>query len=405
MQYSNNSRRASRQGGNNEGRSFGRSTDRKPSHSTRPRRDDSDGDRPRKSFGHKSFKTDEQGQKHFSRHSFEKKSGAPTRRFGDKTEGDRKPRFGNDSDRKPRFGSRTDNDQKPRFGSKPDNDRKPRFGAKSEGGRKPFNTKNFENKLTDIQDKPTRTKNAAVTMSDPEGIRLNRYIANAGVCSRRDAEKYITAGVISINGKIVTELATKVYYGDIVKFNDAPLMPEKKTYILLNKPKDYVTTLDDPHADKTVMDLIGNAGHGRVFPVGRLDKSTTGLLLLTNDGELAEQLSHPRYNKQKIYQVTLDHAVSESDMEKLLNGITLEDGPAQADDLEYCTPGDKTEVGILIHSGRNRIVRRMFEALGYKVKKLDRVYYAGLTKKNLPRGKWRFLEEKEIVMLKRGTYK
>ncbi|MBO7495238.1 MAG: rRNA pseudouridine synthase [Salinivirgaceae bacterium] len=240
---------------------------------------------------------------------------------------------------------------------------------------------------------------------DDDGVRLNRYIANAGVCSRRDAEQYITAGVITINGKIVTELATKVHYGDVVKFNNAPLMPERKTYILLNKPKDYVTTTDDPHAEKTVMDLIGDAGKNRVYPVGRLDRATTGLLLLTNDGDLAEHLCHPRYNKQKIYQVTLDRKMSPEDIEKMLSGIELEDGMANADEIEYCNPDDKSEVGVVIHSGRNRIVRRMFEALKYKVKKLDRVYYAGLTKKNLPRGKWRFLNDKEIAMLKRGTYK
>jgi len=240
---------------------------------------------------------------------------------------------------------------------------------------------------------------------DDEGIRLNRYIANAGVCSRRDAEQYITAGVISINGKIVTELATKVHYGDVVKFNNAPLMPERKTYILLNKPKDYVTTTDDPHAAKTVMDLIGPASKYRVYPVGRLDRSTTGLLLLTNDGDLAEHLCHPRYNKQKIYQVTLDRNVAPEDIEKILSGIELEDGMANADEIEYCNPDDKSEVGVVIHSGKNRIVRRMFEALKYKVKKLDRVYYAGLTKKNLPRGKWRFLTDKEVAMLKRGAYK
>lgn len=249
-----------------------------------------------------------------------------------------------------------------------------------------------------------KERKASINPKEPEGVRLNRYIANAGVCSRREADKYIEAGVIAINGKIVTELGTKVFYGDLVKFNDQPLMPEKKTYILLNKPKDYVTTLEDPHAEKTVMDLIGNAGKQRVYPVGRLDKSTTGLLLLTNDGELTEKLSHPRNNKKKVYQVTLDKMVTQADMQKLFDGIMLEDGFIKADDIEYSNPEDKCEVGIVIHSGRNRVIRRMFEHIGYKVKKLDRVYYAGLTKKNLPRGKWRFLTDAEIAMLKRGTY-
>ena len=205
--------------------------------------------------------------------------------------------------------------------------------------------------------------------TEDDGVRLNRYIANAGVCSRRDAEQYILAGVITINGKVVTELATKVHYGDVVKFNNAPLMPERKTYILLNKPKDYVTTTEDPHAEKTVMDLIGDACKNRVYPVGRLDRATTGLLLLTNDGDLADHLCHPKYNKQKIYHVTLDRKVTEEDIEKLMTGVELEDGLATADEIEYCNPENYAEVGVVIHNGRNRIVRRMFEALKYKVNK------------------------------------
>ncbi len=235
-------------------------------------------------------------------------------------------------------------------------------------------------------------------------VRLNRYLANAGICSRREADKYIESGIVTINGKVITELGTKVKYGDEVKFNDAPLVPEKKTYILLNKPKDYVTTLDDPHAKKTVIDLIKNGCNVRVYPVGRLDKATTGLLLLTNDGELAEFLAHPRNNKKKIYQATLDRAAKTDDLQKLYDGVNLDDGPVKADEITFTDKLDKREIGIEIHSGRNRIVRRMFEHLGYKVKKLDRVYFAGLTKKNLPRGKWRFLSEKEVIMLKRGIY-
>lgn len=235
-------------------------------------------------------------------------------------------------------------------------------------------------------------------------IRLNRYLANAGVCSRREADKYIEAGIVTINGKVVTELGTKVKYNDDVRFNDAPLIPEKKTYILLNKPKDYVTTLDDPHAKKTVIDLIRNGCKERVYPVGRLDKATTGLLLLTNDGDLTEFLAHPRNNKKKIYQATLDKPANTNDLQKLYDGITLEDGNIKADEITFINPADKKEIGIEIHSGKNRIVRRMFEHIGYRVRKLDRVYFAGLTKKNLPRGKWRFLSEKEIVMLKRGIY-
>lgn len=288
-----------------------------------------------------------------------------------------------------------------------DDEFKPKFknGNRNQGNRTSnFDDEEYQYARTKKPSFRKSSKNTNTTFTEDEGIRLNRYIANAGVCSRRDAEQYITAGVITINGKIVTELSTKVHYGDVVKFNNAPLMPEKKTYILLNKPKDYVTTTDDPHAEKTVMDLIGDAGKNRVYPVGRLDRATTGLLLLTNDGDLAEHLCHPKYNKQKIYQVTLDRKISNEDIEKMLTGIELEDGPAKADDIEYCNPDDLCEVGVMIHSGRNRIIRRMFEALKYKVKKLDRVYYAGLTKKGLPRGKWRFLTDQEITMLKRGTY-
>lgn len=237
-----------------------------------------------------------------------------------------------------------------------------------------------------------------------ESMRLNRYLANAGICSRREADKYIESGIVTINGKVVTELGTKVMYNDEVKFNDAVLAQEKKTYILLNKPKDYVTTLDDPHAKKTVIDLIRNGCKERVYPVGRLDKATTGLLLLTNDGDLAEFLAHPRNNKKKIYQATLNTPASSTDLQKLYEGIDLEDGSVKADEITFVDSEDKRVVGIEIHSGKNRIVRRMFEHIGYDVKKLDRVYFAGLTKKNLPRGKWRFLSEKEISMLKRGIY-
>ncbi|HAN00373.1 MAG TPA: hypothetical protein DCQ26_17400 [Marinilabiliales bacterium] len=274
---------------------------------------------------------------------------------------------------------------------------------REEPARKSKNTKGFEGKRK-TERATVKPKEKQALKKTTDEIRLNRYLANAGICSRRDADTYIAAGVVSINGKVVTELGTKVGYGDIVKFNDAPIIPEKKTYILLNKPKDYVTTLDDPHAKNTVMDLIRNGCKERVYPVGRLDKATTGLLLLTNDGDLADYLSHPRNNKKKIYQVTLDKIPSEADLQKLYDGVVLEDGSVKADEVSYCNPDDKHEVGIEIHSGRNRVVRRMFEYLGYKVKKLDRVYYAGLTKKNLPRGKWRFLDDKEVAMLKRGAY-
>ncbi|MDD4638777.1 MAG: pseudouridine synthase [Bacteroidales bacterium] len=236
-----------------------------------------------------------------------------------------------------------------------------------------------------------------------EGIRLNKFIANSGICSRREADEYITAGLITVNGEVITELGTKIDSSDDVRFNGERLKGEEKVYILMNKPKDYVTTLTDPNADKTVMDLIAGKCSQRVFPVGRLDKSTTGVLLLTNDGELADKLTHPSNNQKKIYHVFLDKNLSGSDFNKILEGIDLEDGTISADALSYIEE-DKSQIGLEIHSGRNRIVRRVFEHLGYKVKKLDRVFFAGLTKKNLRRGQWRFLTEQEIAILKIGSY-
>lgn len=236
-----------------------------------------------------------------------------------------------------------------------------------------------------------------------EGVRLNKFIANSGICSRREADDYITAGIVSVNDVIITELGTKVYQNDVVKFNGERIRGENKVYILMNKPKDFVTTTSDPHADKTVVSLVAGKCPERVYPVGRLDKSTTGVLLLTNDGDLAEKLTHPSFEKKKIYQVFLDKKFKSSDFKKLIEGIELEDGFIQADSLAYIDE-DQSQVGVEIHSGRNRIIRRMFESLGYKVKKLDRVYFAGLTKKNLRRGQWRFLTEQEIAMLKMGSF-
>ena len=236
-----------------------------------------------------------------------------------------------------------------------------------------------------------------------DAIRLNRYVAMSGVCSRREADSYIQAGVISVNGKIVTELGTKVSEGDEVRFNDEPVKCEKKVYIVMNKPKGFVTSLDDPNAEKTVMDLLKNGCRERVYPVGRLDKNSVGVLLITNDGDLAKKLTHPSHEKKKVYQVTLDRDVTEEDMERIAKGITLEDGEIYADAISYVSD-KKNEVGVEIHSGRNRIVRRIFEHLGYRVKKLDRVYFAGLTKQRLRRGAWRHLTPQEVAILKSGRY-
>ena len=240
---------------------------------------------------------------------------------------------------------------------------------------------------------------------DPtEPLRLNKYLANAGVCSRREADEFIQAGVVTVNGEVVTELGTKILRTDEVKFHDAPVSLEKKVYVLLNKPKDYVTTSDDPQQRKTVMDLVKDVCPERIYPVGRLDRNTTGVLLLTNDGDLASKLTHPKFLKKKVYHVHLDKNITAHDLQQIRDGITLDDGEIKADAVDYADERDKAQVGIEIHSGKNRIVRRIFESLGYRVTKLDRVQFAGLTKKNLRRGDWRFLTEKEVDMLRMGAF-
>lgn len=264
----------------------------------------------------------------------------------------------------------------------------------SDRSHKAFNKDNRQRKQT----QPTYEKTQFVDYSKP--MRLNRFLANAGVCSRREADSFIQAGVVSVNGNIVTELGSRVIPDtDRVLFHNDLVKIERRVYILLNKPKDCVTTAEDVHAKKTVLDLVKGACAERVYPVGRLDRNTTGVLLITNDGELTSKLTHPSFNKKKIYQVTLDHDVTDADVKKITNGIMLEDGEIKVDEFSFIKD-DRRNVGVEIHSGRNRIVRRIFESLGYKVMRLDRVYFAGLTKKNLPRGKWRFLSEKEVVFLK-----
>lgn len=236
-------------------------------------------------------------------------------------------------------------------------------------------------------------------------IRLNKYIASTGFCSRREADKYIADGLIKVNGKVITELGTKISPGVTVKFGGEILIKEKLVYILVNKPKDFVTTTDDPKERKTVLELVKNACSERIYPVGRLDKKTTGVLLLTNDGELTTRLTHPKYNRKKIYHIFLDKSLTIKDMAQIADGVNLEDGLAFADKISYVNEKDKTQLGMEIHSGKNRIIRRIFEHLGYKVIKLDRVWFAGLTKKNLKRGQWRFLTRSEVEILKRGQGK
>ncbi|MDR2496643.1 MAG: RNA-binding S4 domain-containing protein [Tannerellaceae bacterium] len=242
-------------------------------------------------------------------------------------------------------------------------------------------------------------------LADPTApIRLNKFLSNAGVCSRREADEFIQAGIVTVNGQAITELGTKITRQDEVMFKDRIVHIESKVYIVLNKPKNTVTSSDDPQERKTVMELVKNACHERIYPIGRLDRNTTGVLLLTNDGDLASKLTHPAYKKKKIYHVWLDKNVAIEDMEKIANGIDLEDGEIHADAISYANEEDKSQVGIEIHSGRNRIVRRIFESLGYHVIKLDRVYFAGLTKKNLARGKWRYLNEREVNALRMGAF-
>ena len=298
---------------------------------------------------------------------------------------------------------------------------RPRTGGYNQGGDRPYRPRTGGYNQGGGYNRPYRPRTADYNpnakyslkkqieykdiLTDPnEPIRLNKFLANAGICSRREADEFITAGVVSVNGEVVTELGTKIKRTDEVKFHDEPVSIERKTYILLNKPKDCVTTSDDPQERKTVMDFVKGACKERIYPVGRLDRNTTGVLLLTNDGDLASKLTHPKYLKKKIYHVYCDKNVTKADLDQIAAGVTLDDGEIHADAVSYASETDKSQVGIEIHSGKNRIVRRIFESLGYKVIKLDRVYFAGLTKKGLRRGDWRYLTEQEVNMLRMGSF-
>ena len=253
--------------------------------------------------------------------------------------------------------------------------------------------------------RPQRIEYEMPPIDPNEQMRLNKFLANAGICSRREADELIQNGKVTVNGNVVTELGVKIGVQDIVEYDGKVVTSESKCYVLLNKPKDTVTTVDDPNGRKTVMDLVkGACDNARIYPVGRLDRNTTGVLLLTNDGDLASKLTHPKYVKKKIYQVWTDKPISEDDMQRIADGIELEDGPVHADAISYVVPNDRKQAGIEIHSGRNRIVRRIFETLGYHVVKLDRVYFAGLTKKDLPRGRWRYLTQQEVNFLKQNSF-
>ena len=352
-------------------------------------------------------------------------------RFNPNREGsfNREGGYSSDRPQRPRFNANREGGFNREGGYSTDRPQRPRYNANREGG---FNREGsysterpqrprFQGGQQPRNARPQRPRTAGYNpnakysmkkqieykdiLTDPnEPIRLNKYLANAGVCSRREADEFISAGVVSVNGEIVTELGTKIKRTDEVKFHDEPVSVERKVYVLLNKPKDCVTTSDDPQERKTVMHCVKDACKERIYPVGRLDRNTTGVLLLTNDGDMASKLTHPKYLKKKIYHVYCDKNVTKADLDQIAAGITLDDGEIHADAISYASETDKKQVGIEIHSGKNRIVRRIFESLGYKVVKLDRVYFAGLTKKGLKRGDWRFLTEMEVNMLRMGSF-
>ena len=352
--------------------------------------------RPRQSYGEGSGNS--YGERRPRQSYGERQQSGENRFYGDRQQSGEGRGYG---DRKPRqygAGGRNGGPRKPAGGRKPYGKR-PSNGftkASSEGINRMISRRPVVNGTEEVVD------NVPVMIKDE--IRLNKFIANSGVCSRREADTLIQAGVVTVNGEVVTELGTKVnIFEDDIRFNGERLKGEEKVYIVMNKPKGYVTTASDPHAEKTVIDLVKGCST-RVYPVGRLDKNTTGVLMLTNDGEIAERLTHPSYDKKKIYQVALDRPLAQEDFDKALEGVMLTDGEVCADELEYIDENDKRKLGIEIHSGKNRVVRRIFETLGYNVKALDRVYFAGLTKKGLKKGEWRYLTEAEANILRMGAY-
>lgn len=390
----------------------------------RPRYNSEGGDRPQRPYGNNS------GDRPYRPRYNSEGGDRPQRPYN--SDRPQRPRYGNEGGDRPQrpYNSdrsyNTDRPYRPRYNSE-DGDRLQRPRYNNEGGDRPYRPRfnsgggrpgGYGNR--DSYSRPVRRSadyapNAKYSKKkqieykeqfvDPnEPIRLNKFLANAGVCSRREADEFITAGVVSVNGEVVTELGTKIKRGDEVKFHDQTVSIERKIYVLLNKPKDTVTTSDDPQARRTVMDLVKGACNERIYPVGRLDRNTTGVLLLTNDGDLASKLTHPKYLKKKIYHVHLDKNLTKADMEQIAAGIQLDDGEIHADAISYTDDVKKDDVGIEIHSGKNRIVRRIFESLGYKVMKLDRVYFAGLTKKGLRRGEWRYLTEQEVNFLRMGSF-
>ncbi|MCI6213736.1 pseudouridine synthase [Bacteroides heparinolyticus] len=388
------------EGGEHMQRSYGNSAGDRP---YRPRYNNENGDRP-----YRPRYNAEGGDRPQRPYSNDRPYGNDRSYTGERS-------YNNDRPYRPRFNPNVEGDDRPQrpYGN-PTGDRpyRPRFnpgsgrpggyGNKDSYSRPIRRSADYDPNAKYSKKKQMEYKEQFVDPNEP--IRLNKFLANAGVCSRREADEFITAGVVSVNGEVVTELGTKIKRGDEVKFHDQLVNIERKVYVLLNKPKDTVTTSDDPQARRTVMDLVKGACDERIYPVGRLDRNTTGVLLLTNDGDLASKLTHPKYLKKKIYHVHLDKNLTKADMEQIASGIQLDDGEIHADAISYTDEQKKNDIGIEIHSGKNRIVRRIFESLGYKVVKLDRVFFAGLTKKGLRRGEWRYLSEPEVNFLRMGSF-
>ena len=377
----------------------------RPAYSTSDRRERSENGEHRQ-YGERKSYGDNRGTRNYGEHKpFGERRQGEGRQYGEhKTYGERRQGEGRSYGDRKSFGERKSYGERKQYGERKSYGQKPAYGARHNTGN--FNKASNEgiNRMIAASPKAQISDYDSAPSQIKEEIRLNKFIANSGVCSRREADTMIQAGVVTVNGEVVTELGTKVnVLKDVVKFNGETLRGEAKVYIVMNKPKGFVTTASDPHADKTVMDLLKNCPN-RVYPVGRLDKATTGVLMFTNDGEISERLTHPSYDKKKIYQVVLNKPLTEEDRQKILAGVELSDGPIAADALEFIDPEDKRKLGIEIHSGKNRVVRRIFEAVGCEVRTLDRVYFAGLTKKGLKKGEWRYLTEGEINILKMGAY-
>lgn len=360
------------------------------------------GNRPQRPYGNRPYNNEGGEQRSSYNPRFNNNGGRPQRPYGNRPYNNNNE-GGEQRPYRPRFnnGGQQGGEQQRSFRPRFNNGGQQGGYGRPQGGYRP-RTADYNPNARYSMKKQIEYKEV---LADPdEPIRLNKFLANAGICSRREADEFITAGVVSVNGEIVTELGTKVKRSDEVKFHDQPVSIERKVYVLLNKPKDCVTTSDDPQERKTVMDFVKGACKERIYPVGRLDRNTTGVLLLTNDGDLASKLTHPKFLKKKIYHVYCDKNVTKADLDQIVQGITLDDGEIHADAISYASDTDKSQVGIEIHSGKNRIVRRIFESLGYRVVKLDRVYFAGLTKKGLRRGDWRYLTEQEVAMLRMGSF-